>query len=125
VDVVETVQPFQQEEAVEIVSRLLLMKGVRVIISQEECVLARLRRESRALYYTIDPETCTFCRACVRETGCPALEAVPAEGSDSTGTDKKRKGVMSIDPDGCTGCGLCVTCCKFNAIHPVEEAVCV
>jgi len=61
----------------------------------------------------------------VKETGCPALEPVPAEGSDSTGTDKKRKGVMSIDPDKCTGCGLCVTCCKFNAIHPVEEAVCV
>jgi indolepyruvate ferredoxin oxidoreductase alpha subunit len=123
VDVVETVQPFGQEEAVETMSRLLLMEGVRVLVSQEECALVRLRRKPRDMYYTIDPETCTFCRACVRETGCPALEPVPAGGSDTTGNGKKSKGLMSIDPEGCSGCGLCVTCCKFNAIRPIEEAV--
>jgi indolepyruvate ferredoxin oxidoreductase alpha subunit len=123
VEVVETIQPFEQDRAVEIMRRLLLMRDVRVIISQEECALVRMRRESRTIHYTIDPDACTFCKACMRETGCPALVSVSAEDSGTAAGGKKNRGVMTIDPDLCTGCGLCVTCCRFSAIQPVKEEV--
>jgi indolepyruvate ferredoxin oxidoreductase alpha subunit len=123
VDVVETMHPFSQDQAADIMDRLLMMKGVRVIISQEECALVRMRREPRNIHYAIDSDTCTFCKACMRETVCPALVPVFDEDSGSEAGGKKNKGVMTIDPDLCTGCGLCATCCRFRAIHPAREEV--
>ena len=107
VDDLQTIYPFDQEEAVEVISRALLTEGVRVLISKEECALTKGRREPSRFIYEIDPEKCTFCRSCLRETGCPALSM--------QGPDEKK--VMSIDPELCTGCGLCWTCCRFDAIH--------
>jgi indolepyruvate ferredoxin oxidoreductase alpha subunit len=111
VDDLQSIHPFEQDQAVEVLSQSLLAKGVRVVISQEECALTKGRRGPWPVMYQIDPEKCTFCRSCLRETGCPAL-AVTA------GTEKQ---IMSIDPDLCTGCGLCQTCCRFDAIHKKER----
>ncbi|MBA7650855.1 hypothetical protein ES703_58668 [subsurface metagenome] len=107
VDELKVIRPFDQEEAVETIGQALLSTGVRVIISQEECALTVARREEKQAIYEGDPDKCTFCRACLRETGCPALYVSPSE----------EKQVMAIDPQLCTGCGLCRTCCKFEAIH--------
>ena len=115
VDSVDIVYPFQQDETVDTLSRLLLEKGVRVVISKEECALTRQRREPRTSYFTIDPDKCTWCKACLRETGCPAL--MPAAAPEG----HKKEQVMAIDPALCTGCGLCFTCCKFDAISEVKE----
>ena len=102
--------PFDQEQSVEAIVKALQQEGVKVIISQQECALTAARREERTLIYRIDSQKCTFCRSCLRETGCPALY-VRANGGKS-----KHGQVMAIDPELCTGCGLCFTCCKFDAI---------
>jgi indolepyruvate ferredoxin oxidoreductase alpha subunit len=102
--------PFDQEQSVETISEALKKEEVKVIISQQECALTAARREKWPLLYRIDSQKCTFCRSCLRETGCPALY-VTANGGKS-----KHGQVMAIDPELCTGCGLCFTCCKFDAI---------
>jgi NADH-quinone oxidoreductase subunit F len=53
--------------------------------------------------FTVDPETCTGCRACARI--CPT-QAVSGE--------KKKTHV--IDPALCIKCGACFDSCKFDAI---------
>ena len=107
VDAFDVIHPFEQDKAVEVISDFLMKEGVRVLVSREECALTKGRREPFEKTYEIDPEKCTFCRACLRETGCPALAVKPG----------KEKQVMWIDPELCVGCGLCETCCKFDAIH--------
>lgn len=107
VDYLKVIHPFEMDEAVDVIKEGLLEKGVRVIISREECAITRGRREPWQKIYEIDSEKCTFCKSCLRETGCPALSVKAME-------DKQ---VMWIDPELCTGCGLCYTCCRFDAIH--------
>jgi indolepyruvate ferredoxin oxidoreductase alpha subunit len=107
VDHLQVIRPFEVDEAAEAISAALTTKGVRVLISREECALTKERRDPGNTIFQIDGTTCTFCRACLRETGCPAL-SVASEGE---------KQVMHIDPGLCTGCGLCRACCTFDSIH--------
>ncbi len=55
------------------------------------------------LKYTVDPETCTGCLACVRE--CPA-DAVHGEAAEP----------QIIDQELCVKCGMCHAVCKFDAV---------
>ena len=55
------------------------------------------------LKYTIDPETCTGCLACVRE--CPA-EAIRGEAGEP----------QELDQELCAKCGRCYEICKFDAV---------
>jgi NADH-quinone oxidoreductase subunit F len=54
--------------------------------------------------YSIDPETCTGCRACVRV--CPT-GAITGE----------RKEAHSIDKELCIKCGACFEKCRFDAVR--------
>jgi len=108
VDMLTVMNPFHQEKAVETLSAALISEGVRVVISKAECALTRMRREPVRFKYVIDPEKCTFCRACILQTGCPALSVKELEESR----------VVEIDWNSCTGCSLCYSTCRFDAIHP-------
>jgi indolepyruvate ferredoxin oxidoreductase alpha subunit len=107
IEQVQVMLPFEQEQAVDSLVAALGAPGVKVLISRQECALTVARREPPARIFQIDPDKCTFCRSCLRETGCPALAVRPYGDAEK----------MSIDPDLCTGCGLCFTCCRFDAIH--------
>jgi NADH-quinone oxidoreductase subunit F len=55
------------------------------------------------LKYTIDPETCTGCMACVRE--CPT-GAISGE----------RQEPQELDDELCVKCGFCYDVCKFDSV---------
>ena len=88
-------------------------KGLKVIIADGECQLARQRRlrgeEAKTLArggrvvkarYGVDDEICTGDHSCIRLSGCPSLTIKP--NPDPLRTDP----VASVIPS-CVGCGLC------------------
>lgn len=52
--------------------------------------------------YKVEASICRACKACIKLSGCPALEF--------------KEGHSNIDPMVCTGCGLCAHICPVNAI---------
>ena len=88
-------------------------KGLKVIIAEAECQLAKQRRErprtaqalkaGRRLVRTrfgVDEDTCTGDHSCIRLSGCPSLSVKP-------NPDPLRKDPVAQVLDSCVGCGLC------------------
>jgi indolepyruvate ferredoxin oxidoreductase alpha subunit len=88
-------------------------KGLKVIIAEGECQLARQRRlrpqTARKLAagkrvlrtrFWVDPELCTGDHSCIRLSGCPSLTIKPTE-------DRLRTDPVAHVNNDCVGCGLC------------------
>ncbi len=109
--------------------------GLKVIIADGECMLARQRRlkaENAKLLeagrrvetprYGVDDEICTGDHSCMRLSGCPSLTIKPSP--DPLRTDP----VATVIPS-CVGCGLCgevahaaVLCPSFYRAEKVQNA---
>ena len=109
-------------------------EGLKVIIADGECQLARQRRirpEWRKLSaagervvrtrFWVDPDVCTGDHSCIRLSGCPSLTIKPNE--DPLRTDP----VAHVNND-CVGCGLCgevahaaQLCPSFAEINVIEN----
>jgi len=88
-------------------------KGLKVIIADGECQLARQRRVraedteklkrgervTRARY-GVDDEICTGDHSCIRLSGCPSLTVKPSP-------DPLRTDPVAAVVETCVGCGLC------------------
>jgi len=108
--------------------------GLKVIIADGECQLARQRRirPERARLsaagkrvernrFWVDPEVCTGDHSCIRLSGCPSLTVKPNE--DPLRTDP----IAHVNND-CVGCGLCgevshaaQLCPSFAEINVIEN----
>lgn len=88
-------------------------KGLKVIIAEAECQIAKQRREkpliSKALRsgkrvirvrFGVDEDTCTGDHSCIRLSGCPSLSVKP-------NPDPLRKDPVAAVQNSCVGCGLC------------------
>ena len=88
-------------------------KGLKVIIAEAECQIAKQRREkpilSKALKsgkrvirtrFGVDEDTCTGDHSCIRLSGCPSLSVKP-------NPDPLRKDPVASVLNSCVGCGLC------------------
>ncbi len=88
-------------------------KGLKVIIAESECMLAKQRRvkADRAAKlkagkratrerFGIDDDTCTGDHSCIRLSGCPSLTIKP-------NPDPLRTDPIAHVNTGCVGCGLC------------------
>jgi indolepyruvate ferredoxin oxidoreductase alpha subunit len=88
-------------------------KGLRVIIADGECQLARQRRirpeiEKRLKSgarvvrqrFWVDPDVCTGDHSCIRLSGCPSLTVKPNE-------DPLRTEPIAHVNNDCVGCGVC------------------
>ena len=88
-------------------------KGLKVVIADGECQLARQRRlrpeMARKLAagervvrtrFWVDPEVCTGDHSCIRLSGCPSLTIKPNE-------DPLRRDPVAYVNNDCVGCGLC------------------
>lgn len=94
-------------------ARLTKEKGLKVILADGECQLARQRRVKPAMAkavaagervmrtrFWVDEDTCTGDHSCIRLSGCPSLTIKP--NPDPLRTDP----VAHVNND-CVGCGLC------------------
>jgi indolepyruvate ferredoxin oxidoreductase alpha subunit len=108
--------------------------GLKVIIADGECQLARQRRirpEMAKLSaagervvrtrFWVDPEVCTGDHSCIRLSGCPSLTIKPNE-------DKLRTDPVAHVNNDCVGCGLCgevahaaQLCPSFAEINVIEN----
>lgn len=88
-------------------------KGLKVIIAESECQLARQRRikpqtaaklarGERVIRtrFGVDEDTCTGDHSCIRLSGCPSLTVKP-------NPDPLRLDPVAHVNEGCVGCGLC------------------
>ncbi len=88
-------------------------KGLKVIIADSECMLARQRRikgenaeklkrgaEVILPRFGVDEEICTGDHSCIRLSGCPSL-------SIADNSDPLRDEPVTQVIDSCVGCGLC------------------
>jgi indolepyruvate ferredoxin oxidoreductase, alpha subunit len=110
-------------------------KGLKVIIADGECQLARQRRVraedaeklkrgervTRARY-GVDDEICTGDHSCIRLSGCPSLTVKPSP-------DPLRTDPVASVVESCVGCGLCgevahaaVLCPSFYRAEIVRNA---
>jgi indolepyruvate ferredoxin oxidoreductase alpha subunit len=110
-------------------------KGLKVIIADGECMLARQRRERAEdaikleqgkrvtrTRYGVDDEICTGDHSCIRLSGCPSLTVKPSP-------DPLRTDPVASVVDSCVGCGLCgevahaaVLCPSFYRAEIVRNA---
>ena len=109
-------------------------KGLKVIIAESECQLARQRRIKPLIAkdlaagrrvvrtkYGVDEETCTGDHSCIRLSGCPSLTVKPS------GDPLKLDPVAQVI-ETCVGCGLCgavadaaVLCPSFYRAEVVQN----
>jgi indolepyruvate ferredoxin oxidoreductase alpha subunit len=102
-----TISPFEVEKSIDIVAETISKKGVKVIISKEECALQKTRHGSKNVPYYIDQKKCIKCGACLKNTSCPAI----------INNDNE----YYIDKTICTGCGVCAHICPINVIKREEK----
>jgi indolepyruvate ferredoxin oxidoreductase alpha subunit len=88
-------------------------KGLKVIIAEAECQIAKQRRENPRISklmksgkrvvrtrFGVDEDTCTGDHSCIRLSGCPSLSVKP-------NPDPLRKDPVASVLNSCVGCGLC------------------
>jgi len=99
-------------------------KGLKVVIAEGECQLARQRRfrpwfraqleagkRTVRTRFGVDESVCTGDHSCIRLSGCPSLTVKPA--SDPLKIDP----VAHVNND-CVGCGLCGEVAEAAALCP-------
>ena len=114
------------------------VRGLKVIIADGECQLARQRRirpqiakdlsEGKRVVRTrfgVDADVCTGDHSCIRLSGCPSLTIAP-------NPDPLRKDPVAQVDNNCVGCGLCgevahaaVLCPSFYRAEVIQNPTCV
>jgi indolepyruvate ferredoxin oxidoreductase alpha subunit len=115
VDWLRTIRTYSVGDMVKTLREAMTTKfdGLKVIIADGECQLARqrrirpqvaaaLKRGERVVRtrYGVDDEICTGDHSCIRLSGCPSLVIKPSP-------DPLRSDPVAHVNQGCVGCGLC------------------
>jgi len=98
---VETVNPYDVDAAVEAFQRARDYPGLSVVISRQACVITAKRGGAKRQALKVG-DGCVGCKVCL-EFGCPAIEF----------DDKKEQARINAL---CTGCGVCAKVCASGAI---------
>jgi len=122
----KTVETYRVGTMMTTLRRALTTKkpGLKVIIAQSECQLARQRRIKPVIReklangtrvirtrYGVDETTCTGDHSCIRLSGCPSLTIKP-------NPDPLRSDPIAHVDNSCVGCGLCGEVADAAALCP-------
>ncbi len=99
VDYVETINPYNVTESIEVFKRAKNTSGVRVIIARQLCVLLEKKLGIRKKQFEVT-DTCTGCKKCIK-LSCPAISW---------------DGKKALINEQCSGCGVCAEVCPTNSI---------
>jgi len=102
---VETIDPYDLEKAVESFERARDYPGLSVIVARQPCVIKARRSGGASRSFAVSEDECAGCRICV-DFGCPAIEF---QG------EKARINAL------CSGCGVCARICPSDAIREVAR----
>jgi indolepyruvate ferredoxin oxidoreductase alpha subunit len=103
VEQIAHVNPFELKTAIEAVRDAVAFEGPSALVFKAPCITVAPPKPQP----TLSAATCTNCKRCIRELGCPALVL--------------RAGKVAIDCTLCYGCGLCVGVCPTAAITPTPN----
>jgi indolepyruvate ferredoxin oxidoreductase alpha subunit len=101
---VETIDPYDIDCAIDAFRRAKEYPGLSVIIAKQDCVIRARRSGAKSKTFMVG-EDCTGCRICV-EFGCPAIEF-----------ENEKAKITSL----CTGCGVCAKICPSSAIKEADQ----
>lgn len=101
--------PLDLEGSIDAAKSAIDFEGPSAILFESPCVQLVKPKES----VSVNTDTCTGCKKCITEIGCPGL------GFDQArkGAKSKDRGQAFVDASLCNGCGLCVQVCPFKAIE--------
>ena len=99
---VVTFNAYNLEETEAAIQKGMETPGPYVLIDKNPCIL---RYRVKQPTFTVDPDKCAGCRACLK-AACVALGLADAG-------DKPK---VQVDPNICNGCGVCAQLCKFDAM---------
>lgn len=102
VEFVEEVDPLDLEKAISVVRAAADYDGVSALVFKAPCITVAPPQPQPS----INLETCTNCKVCIKSIGCPALIVY--------------EGQVTIDKTLCYGCKLCTYTCPFKAIEPAK-----
>lgn len=102
--------PLDKEESTDAVQAAVNHCGPSAVIFQSPCI----QLITPDLPAWINSETCTGCKKCITEIGCPAI----GFDAQAEGPKSKERGQAFIDETQCNGCNLCAQVCPFHAIVP-------
>jgi indolepyruvate ferredoxin oxidoreductase alpha subunit len=105
---VETIDPYDLEGAIEGFKRAKEFSGLSVIIARQACVIKARRSGAGRKTFAVG-EDCVGCGLCI-DFGCPAIE------SDGEGEQVKAR-INAL----CIGCGVCAQICPSSCIAEVKR----
>lgn len=100
--------PLDLDASVAAAREALDYEGPSAILFESPCIQL-VRPGAPAI---VDPATCTGCKKCITEIGCPAI----GFDADARGARSKERGQAFVDASLCNGCGLCTQVCPFGAL---------
>ncbi|MBR5259196.1 MAG: 4Fe-4S binding protein [Eggerthellaceae bacterium] len=108
VECIERANPLDLRECEAAAKRAIEFEGPSALLLVSPCI--QLVKPSPAV--TVDTETCTGCKKCITEIGCPAIGFDPA----ARGPRSKERGQVFVDASQCNGCNLCTQVCPFGSL---------
>ena len=104
--------PLDLQQSIEAAREAIDFEGPSAILFESPCV--QLFKPGAPV--VIDGASCTGCKKCITEIGCPGIGFNP----DASGAKSGTRGQAFIDASQCNGCALCVQVCPFGSISPAQ-----